>query len=324
MRYSFGTVVYALVLGLFAIANLTATAQNPAPRSEPNTRKQTRQVIQRPLQPREPFRLTPEQQQRLDQILQVWEQRGAQVKTYRCKFTRWEFDSVWGPKGQAKTISTGSIRYAAPDKGLFRVDAIRHYSAPQDPGEKPQYEKREGEVGEYWQCDGKSVFEFNAERKLLIENLLPPELHGVAIADGPLPFLFGAKADKIKRRYWIRERQTPENVKGQYWLEATPKFRQDAQNYRKVDVVLDEKKFLPVALQVHDPNGKSRTAYQFSDRKANDLVNQFQEFTKSFIRPKTPLGWKKVVEDYRNPVAVEQGAPESRNAQRTTPAINRQ
>ena len=32
-----------------------------------------------------------------------------------------------------------------------------------------------------------------------------PEMQGQSIGDGPLPFLFGAKADTMKSRYWIRE-----------------------------------------------------------------------------------------------------------------------
>ena len=33
---------------------------------------------------------------------------------------------------------------------------------------------------------------------------MPPELQGKAIVDGPLPFLFGADAQKLKQRYYLR------------------------------------------------------------------------------------------------------------------------
>ena len=59
---------------------------------------------------------------------------------------------------------------------------------------------------------------------------LPPELQGKAIVDGPLPFLFGAKAETIKARYWIRV--LPETGNGKFWLEAVPKSRQDVQNFK--------------------------------------------------------------------------------------------
>ena len=71
-------------------------------------------------------------------------------------------------------------------------------------------------------------------------------MQGKAIVDGPLPFLFGAKADKIKARYWLRV-ITPSDAKGEYWLEAWPKSRYDSANFQRVEIILDEKDYLPKA-----------------------------------------------------------------------------
>ena len=59
---------------------------------------------------------------------------------------------------------------------------------------------------------GQSIFEYKFNDKKLVERPLPPEMRGERIADGPLPFLFGPKADEMKARYWIRV-ITPEDAK---------------------------------------------------------------------------------------------------------------
>ena len=97
-------------------------------------------------------------------------------------------------------------------------------------------------MGEHWVCDGKSVFEFNHKAKQLIETTLPPELRGKAIADGPLPFMFGAKAESIKNRYWIRQLER-EGEQAPWRLEFVPKFR--GADYSRIRLSLDAARFLP-------------------------------------------------------------------------------
>jgi hypothetical protein len=47
--------------------------------------------------------------------------------------------------------------------------------------------------------------------------------------------LFGAKAEKIKERYWVRAVHPPQGKEGQeYWIQAYPKRRQDAANFKMV------------------------------------------------------------------------------------------
>ena len=58
-------------------------------------------------------------------------------------------------------------------------------------------------------CDGKSVFEYRHQDKHLVERPIPKELQGQSIVDGPLPFLFGAEAAKLKARYWLRIAEHP-------------------------------------------------------------------------------------------------------------------
>ncbi len=263
-------------------------------------------------QPQMPFPpLTAQHEQYLNQVLAYWEHNSSQIKTYECQFTRWEYDPVFGPGADprtgivpAKTIGVGLIKYAEPDKGLFEVAKVYDFTPPKELGKEPTYTERNSEGFEKWICDGASIFEFDFPRKRLVERALPPDMRGKAITEGPLPFLFGAKADTIKQRYWVRI-ITPKDVKGEYWLEAWPKERDDAANFKKVEVIIAEEDFLPKAIQVYDVNydprqNPARTAFSFEKRKVNPIdplkhFDRLKIFHRDFYVPNTPNGWERVV-----------------------------
>jgi hypothetical protein len=114
-----------------------------------------------------------------------------------------------------------------------------------------------------------------------------------------LPFLFGAKAQTIKERYWIRVVSPPPKPK-HFRLEAVPKRREEAADFVRIEVEIDEKEFLPTALILLERGG-GHTTYQFTERETNwsllpEMVNPF---TQQFYAPKTPAGWKRVDEPFR-------------------------
>lgn len=270
------------------------------------------------------FDLTPALIAHRDRVLDHWENRSKKIRTYTCEFSRWEYDAVFGPKNPntPKTKSVGEIRYAAPDKGEFRVDAIGEYQAPLTQGQQPKYPMQDVRHSEHWVCNGTSVFELNAQQKQLIETRLPPEMQGNQIADGPLPFMFGSTKEKMNARYWIREEV---GAKGVYTLEILPKRRSDAIDFSRVRLHIDEQDFLPSAMQIFPPNyhprkNWSRTVYQFTKRKPNDPIDLGQQFFKRFISPATPLGWKKVVTSFGQapPVQVSD-TPSAKSARRPLP-----
>ena len=265
--------------------------------------------------PRAPFTLTREHAEFLDKVLKHWEKESAKIKTYQCRFIRREYDPIWGPPdpNQPKTESDGQLKYAKPDKAMFRIDEIRHFTKPQRRGDKASYKTKPGEFGEHWVCSGSSIWEYNFKKSQLIEHQLPPEMRGAAIANGPLPFLFGAKAAEMKARYWMRV-ITPKGVNDQIWLEAFPKHRQDRANYQRVELILDLNSFLPKALQVYLPNKKNRTVYSFYKIVLND---KFDFLKRDFAKPSLPRGWQKVVEPA--PVA-RRPAPRAANNNRLPPA----
>lgn len=232
-------------------------------------------------------RLTPQEEAQVDRILRLWEQRSAGIKTFECSFVRREWDPVFGPANAPRFVDIGAIKYAAPDKGEYVVEKALQDGKPV--GIEP-------ERAEHWICDGKSIFEYNTIKKQVIERRLPPELQGKAISDGPLPFLFGAKAESLKQRYVIRI-TTPPNMQGQQtWLEAFPRFRANAADFRRAELILTNQDMTPFALQLEEPNGKKRTSYRFYEIVTNDPLRFFKL---SPFQPTTPFGWKRVLDEPR-------------------------
>lgn len=268
------------ILGLLPAAGL-ATAQPNQPAVPRQPAPQRRPAAQQP--PRAPFILSPQQQAWVDWVLGAWEKRSVDVKTFACNFTRWEYDPVFGARNQPKYTDQGKIKYAAPDRGMFQVTHTE---------KNKQLVPIEPERAEHWICNGKSILELNYLKKQLIEYKLPPELQGKEISEGPLPFLFGAKAQSLKQRYFLRI-ITPQGVKNQIWLEAFPRLRRDAANFRRAELILTADKMTPHALQIYSPNSKNRTVYQFSDIVVNDPLG-FLRVVNPF-HASTPWGWKKIV-----------------------------
>jgi TIGR03009 family protein len=244
---------------------------------------------QQPAQPpvaKPPFTLTEQEQAQVDHVLALWEQRNRAIKTFDCSFTRWIYDMVFNAprpneQPQPKFVDTGVIRFAAPDRGVFRVEKTQKNGAM-----VPIEDAR----SEHWICDGRSIFELNPTKKQLIEHQLPPEMQGKAIANSPLPFLFGAEAKKLKERYYIRI-VTPVDVKDQVWLEAYPRQPQAA--FHHAQFIIAAHGMAPFALKLVQPNQKDYIAYQFQDIVLNDPLRLFKGDP---FRPYTPIGWTKVVE----------------------------
>jgi TIGR03009 family protein len=274
-----GWIERVLVAGLVGCGGI-AIAQQPAQPPQP-----------RPGAPAFP-QLTPQQQAALEQLLAAWETRNTSVRTWSCGFHKWEYNA-WSPTNAGEQLafaeSSGEIKYAAPDKGLFRVKASKQWNP-----ETQRYEVRTGEEGEHWVCNGTSIYEFRHTERQLRETKLPPEMQGKAISDGPLPFVFGAKAETLKKRYAMRI-ITPPGVTDQVWLEALPRFQADAANFSKVELILQARDLMPFAIQIYKPGGQDRDVYQFDPKTS--LIDRGLDMIRDFSRPITPLGYTFISED---------------------------
>ncbi len=262
--------------------------------------------------------LPPKHQQYLDQVLAYWEFKSNQVKRYRCTFRRWEYDPVFGPKATFNTYSEGVIKYSEPDKGLFRVERMSQYEAPRQAGGQPTYLPADQSLFEHWVCDGQWVYHFDHQLKKLVQTQLPPELRGKAIGKGPLPFLFNAKADDIKRRFWLQV-ITPKGAENEYHLEAVPRTQEDAANFKMIHVIIDKADYLPKAMVVFDlnyrPETPSRTTFEFTKREVNFsvLAEQLNLFHREFFEPAVPNGWAKDVRKWNRPVAPRSSSATASN-----------
>ena len=82
--------------------------------------------------PPPPFQLTQQEQAQVDQVLKKWEQMSKEIKTYDSKFVIWEYDlnfPIRDPKAppgaqlQPNYTDQGILKYAMPDKGIYRITA---------------------------------------------------------------------------------------------------------------------------------------------------------------------------------------------------------
>jgi len=259
------------------------------------------------------FQLNAIEQAFLDQVLDAWELESGKIITFRCAFERWEYNAAFGPGPDIPlNKDKGELSYQKPDKGSFQITEIRKWQAePTPPGEqtpavvKGDWIGQPDAIGEHWVCDGQAIYEYRHDQKQLVERPIPPEMQGKAIVDGPLPFLFVAEAAKLKQRYWMRiEQSQQEQNPNIIWVQALPKFQQQAADYTAVEVMLDRQRLMPTHMKVYLPDGSSHL-YMFD--VAGATVNGTLDRVKAlFSRPPTPWGWTRVVEQ---PPAPPPGKP---------------
>lgn len=277
-----------------------------------------RQQQQRPRGMPDWFPLHPDLQKHTDNVLNFWEFHSGKIERYRCDFQRWEYDRQNFDQQQFQTYSKGRIKYAKPDKGLFEVTELTQVQ--KQAGGKFGFDKQQATEFEKWICDGKTVFEFDHRNKQLIERGLPPEMQGKQIVEGPLPFLFGAKKAQIEARYWVRINPEKKNV---FWLEAVPKHREDAANFKQIDIVIpDNKEFLPKAIILHHRGG-TQTTFEFEKRETNwsQAFEALAIWNRAFFNPATPAGWKRVKQPTQQQATRPlSGTPPTRQAQRGVPS----
>jgi TIGR03009 family protein len=308
-----------VVIASVLLVAVTATAQQPAPLQQgvpqqgapqqqnlgqPQGIGQQPGLGQQPQQPIVPqvppgFQLNALEQTALDTLLDAWQKESATITTFKCSFERWEYN-VFGPNNNKDPLNknSGELSYHRPDKGSFQIIEVKTFTEmPVPPGSprKGDWVKRPDAIGDHWVCDGKSVYQYRPDVKQLVEHPIPPQLQGQAIVDGPLPFLFGADAVKLKERYWMRIDQQQNQDPNQIWLIALPRFQAQAADFRKVEVILDRKRLLPRYMNVWKPNGE-RDLYMFDldNASKNSALDRFKDM---FDRPRVPLGWKRVVEN---------------------------
>jgi TIGR03009 family protein len=240
----------------------------------------------------------------LQKVLKSWEAQSQSTKTLECKFKRWHYDAFAAPAGVHATYADGIIKYASPDKGLFRVDNLLFFNGMKDA--KATYEPQPNKFGEHWVCNGEQLFELDRTKKECRIQDLPPNLKGQQIFNSPLPFVFNLRANEIQARYWVRQVQAPKPEI--VLIEAWPKLQVDRAQYKLVQVALNPS-FLPQALIMYAPNFDAKNAprldhYEFSDVKRNSIGQGLNKFIGNFIPEKPPANWTILRDRYTPPAGL--------------------
>lgn len=245
--------------------------------------------------PGQPFpALTPAAQAQLQKLLLAWEEQSKATKTLECQFSRWHYDMFAAPAGIHANRADGVVKYAAPDKGLFRVDRLVFYAGMGEDG-KPKFQPQPGQYGEHWVCNGTELIEFDRSKEECRIQVLPPNMQKQQIFNSPLPFVFNLDANQIQQRYWVRQVEAPNPEI--LLVEAWPKRQEDRAQYKLVQIALDAKTFLPQALLMYAPNFDAKLApkwdhYEFTNVKRNAIGAGFQKFMGNFIPENPPANWK--------------------------------
>ncbi len=226
----------------------------------------------------------------LEKILQTWEQKSGQVNRMKGEFTRIEYDQIF----TTAKCAVGKYWFENPDKG--RMDFMPDPNANATParqvtrGDKT-YSVQAAEAHS-WICDGEQILAIDLVKKEYNRIRIPEHYRGTKISDGPLPFLFGMQAAKIKERY-ILELGSLHNPQKIIHIVAYPKMPAEQREYRVAEVLLDPVEYLPKAIQLQDPTGNKQTVYVFT---------KHDQVTLPFLPPPGPfrphmIGYKVILDE---------------------------
>ncbi len=224
----------------------------------------------------------------LEDLLRDWEKKSAQIKRMEGKFERFVYDNVF----LVQKCATGDFWYAFPDKGRMDFkprpieDANAKVSRGGGPDGEPVQFTAQSDSQQKWVCTGNEIFIINEEQKLFDRVEIPPHLQGTNVVNGPLPFLFGMKAEQAKDRYFLSlgDKHNPDGRIGgrrQLHIVAAPRKEMDAKEWRRAEVILEPTHFVPTAIRLIDPTGNRETVYTFYGLKLNPnwlpIFNPFNE-----------------------------------------------
>ena len=209
------------------------------------------------LQPQKPEEIDPA----LMRILQTWEAKSAAVKKMNGTFARHKYESTFGVVEVAK----GEYWYEAPDKG--RMDFLPDDRVPET--QPPATTQRNGKTyslhragSERWICNGQEILNVDDDDKQYNRIVIPEQYRGVRISEGPLPFLFGMKADKLIERYRLQlgEMHDPQKI---LHIVAIPLLPSEQREFRRAEILLNPQTYMPTYLKLDHTSDGNLSIYSF-------------------------------------------------------------
>ena len=251
-----------------------------------------------------PYILNPNEQRELDEFLARWERYSANIRQYEVDFNLFDYDPTI-PGAQPNVpyrISFGNFKYnASPMRYLMVVEGEWRDNKPI---------KRDGDKNPHIAADkilidDKTVYKYDYNAKTVHQIHVPPEMIGQGIADSPLPLIFGAKADELKRRFSMKVEHRPD---GMTVLYARPMLIEDQQEFKELEVML-ERDLRARGLKQYDINNTGWKVYELRATKINPIISNLIEHVRNLFTPDTPRGWKVEQHSWTQPSAVHQAAP---------------
>lgn len=259
----------------------------------------------------------------MEKVLQAWEQKSANIKTLQGVHERFVYQPSVGIEKRAR----GSYFFKAPDQGRIDIEPVEitkdSPSVAVGKGGEMLNTSKVGMDGkplrvisaekETWVADGAQVLGLNESlgEKIYSRVEIPVQMRGDNVADGPLPFLFGVSADKMKARYRLQfgGLNNLDSSKGpvQIHVVAFPTRQVDARNWQRAEVILEPRWFFPKAIMLKDGTDASatETVYVFDHGNGKMFANQkwqatgLRRFFPGFDPFKPDLRGYKLLEDHR-------------------------
>lgn len=209
----------------------------------------------------------------MEQILKTWETYSVKLQKLEGEFERYDYDFVF----KVEKRSEGRYYYEAPDRG--RMDFLPPKQLPETNETRGVVFQVKAAYTQSWICTGKEILDINHDEKSYNLVDIPERYQGNNIIESPLPFLFGMKADEMKRRYLLAFGSMHNPAKGVIHIVASPLMEAQQREYRRVEVLLSTKDFLPTAVRLFGTTGNGETVYAFTKHATRSLPwlqNPFQ------------------------------------------------
>ncbi len=214
-------------------------------------------------------------------LLDEWERKTAGIDTLHGTFRRYKYDYVFMVEKRA----IGQYWFGSPDKARmdFQPDPDVVKEVEKAGGKKLQHTLENGKVFtieademKSWICTGKDILEIHHPPRQYNRMEIPKQYQGQRITDGPMPFLFGMKADSVAKRYKLAFGERHNKPPGQIHIIAYPLVPDLRREFRKAELFLDPKTYHPQAVKLWDPSGNTETTYTFYSPKPFTLVDKLK------------------------------------------------
>ena len=237
-----------------------------------------------------PFLLNPGEQRELDEFLARWERISANISRYDVEFDMFEYDPTipGAVPNQPQRRSFGYFKYIAnPRRFLYVIEG--EYNKD---GKKTKWDDKNPHINaEKIIIDEKTVSKFDYNAKTVHQVLVPPEMIGKGIADSPLPLIFGARADELKRRFSMK---IVAGQNGMLQLNARPLLIEDQGEFKELEIFLAQD-LRARGLRQWDVNDKTHKTFVLTSVKINDKLGNIVGDIATIFRPSVPFGWKSEV-----------------------------